>query len=406
MTKTSAVLALALLAAPPLAAQTRPMGASGAAGSEKMAVQPIECWWRTSANAVRVGELFSVILTCAVLDTTATTVVPDQSRLDPSVLQLRPFEVTGGSQAADLRTPSRRFFQYEYTLRYIGEDFGRDVPLPQLSVAYRVQSRVEKNAAAIESRDRQYMLPSQTIRIESLVPFNATDIRDRAPDTFRGIEQRRFRATILRIIFITLMIASAATALWALVRYFTRLRAKTAQMIRLASDGAVLREVGRELADVSRRRQIEGWTSSLAARALAALRIVGAYAVAGHASQSAWTRGVALSEGQILVRSPFQPGKTAVVSGAVTAITLEREMRRRESTNGHSGALSDLHDALQTLNHSAYGQEGASNSDLDGAMTSGARALGMIQRENAWFVKRLNALTRALGGARSRAWAR
>src|SRR5919201_6974674 len=74
---------------------------------------PLQCWWRTSAGAVRVGETFSVVLTCAVLETDAATVVVDQSKLEPSVVQFAPFEVLGGSHGADLRTDQRRFFQYE-----------------------------------------------------------------------------------------------------------------------------------------------------------------------------------------------------------------------------------------------------------------------------------------------------
>jgi hypothetical protein len=393
----SAFFIAALLLAVSAAAQT----------TEKTAVQPIECWWRTSANSVRVGQLFDVILTCAVLDTSATTVVPDQSRLDPSVLQLPPFEVTGGSQAADLKTPSRRFFQYEYVLRYIGEDFGRDVALPSLAVSYRVQSRVEKDAAAIESRDRQYFLPPQTIRIESLVPLDARDIRDRAPDTFRAIEQRRFRATVLRIIAISLMIVSGAMVVWGLVRYISRRRVKTAERARLVSDGIVLREVERELEAVRRGRQMEGWTPALAARALAAMRVAAAYAVSGHAAQSALTPDTKLSEGQILVRPRLQAGKAAVVSGSATAVTVAHEIRRREALKGsHTAPLVDLQHALQQLSIAAYGQTTPADGDLDDAMNSGERALRVIQREHRWLAKRLAGLRRSFSGARSRAWAR
>src|SRR5579862_7809790 len=99
---------LPCLAALPLSAHAQTAQPPGT--PDRMVVQPIECWWRTTSNAVRVGELFDVILTCAVINTSSTTVVPDQSRLDPAVLQLPPFEVTGGSQSTDLTTPSRRFF--------------------------------------------------------------------------------------------------------------------------------------------------------------------------------------------------------------------------------------------------------------------------------------------------------
>lgn len=391
------VLALTLLLAMPAAAQS----------TETAEVAPIECWWRTSANSARVGQLFRVILTCSVLETTSTTVVPDQSRLDPSVLQLPPFEVISGFQAADLRTPSRRFFQYEYTLRYIGEDFGRDLALPQLPVSYRVQSRVDRNAAAIEGRDRQYFLPAQMIRIESLVPANARDIRDRPPDTFRDIEQRRFRAKVLHIIGLSLMVVSGAILVWGLVTYISRRRAKTTQRVRFASDGAVLREVGRQLQDVRRSRLSDGWTADLAARALATLRIAGAYAVSGHATQSPLTRGAGPAEGQIAVRPPFQPGKAAVVSGSVTAQTVAREMRRRESMNGRpAAALVDLHQALQQFSTAAYGHVSPSEEALDEAMAGGERAVSAVRREHHWAVRRMAALRSAILDARARVWAR
>ena len=53
-----------------------------------------------------------MVLTCAVLETDAATVVVDQPRLEPAVLQFAPFEVLGGTHGADLRTEDRRFFQY------------------------------------------------------------------------------------------------------------------------------------------------------------------------------------------------------------------------------------------------------------------------------------------------------
>ena len=73
---------------------------------------PIRCWWRTSARAVRVGEPFSVVFTCAVIETESVTVVPNQAELDPDAVQLPPFDVIGGSQGTDLRTADHRFFQY------------------------------------------------------------------------------------------------------------------------------------------------------------------------------------------------------------------------------------------------------------------------------------------------------
>ena len=69
--------------------------------------------------------------------------MPDFSKLDPTVVQLPPFEVLGGTHAADLMTPGKRFFQYDYRLRLMSEDlFGGDVPIPPLEIAYRIESQV------------------------------------------------------------------------------------------------------------------------------------------------------------------------------------------------------------------------------------------------------------------------
>src|SRR5713101_9214520 len=109
------------------------------ARAQDIQTDPLQCWWRTSAGAIRVGEPFAVVLTCAVLESDAATVVVDQSRLEPSVVQFAPFEVLGGSHGADIRSDLRRFFQYEYRLRLIAENlFGRDAALPETKLSYRV----------------------------------------------------------------------------------------------------------------------------------------------------------------------------------------------------------------------------------------------------------------------------
>ena len=141
-----------------------------------------------------------VVLTCAVLETDDATVVVDQTRLEPSVVQFAPFEVLGGTHGADLRTEQRRFFQYEYRLRLIADDmFGKDVALPETKISYHVQSKVGQKTS-LQGRDQTYVLPAQSIRVLSLVPADATDIRDTsASDTFGDIDQRAFRANLFTV---------------------------------------------------------------------------------------------------------------------------------------------------------------------------------------------------------------
>jgi hypothetical protein len=80
---------------------------AAAASAQDVQTDPLQCWWRTSVGAIRVGEPFEVVLTCAVLETDAATVVVDQSRLAPNVIQFAPFEVLGGTHGAC--APTSRF---------------------------------------------------------------------------------------------------------------------------------------------------------------------------------------------------------------------------------------------------------------------------------------------------------
>src|SRR4029078_5299547 len=147
------------------------LSACAAAFAKDVQTDPLQCWWKTSAGAVRVGEPFSVVLTCAVLETDAATGVVDPALREPSVVQFAPFEVLGGSHGADLRTDQRRFFQYEYRMRLIAENlFGKDVALPETKLSYRVQTKVNEKAAALQGRDQTYVLPAQSVRVMSLVP--------------------------------------------------------------------------------------------------------------------------------------------------------------------------------------------------------------------------------------------
>jgi len=387
------------------------LGLSGAVTAQPaepaLAVPPIECWWRTGASSVRVGEPFTVVLTCAVLETVSTTVVPDQSRLDPTVLQLLPFEVTGGQQAPDLRTKTRRFFQYEYDVRYIGEEFGRDVSLPSLSIAYRVQSRAEAGAAAIETRDKTYILPSQQVRIVTLVPTLADDIRERAPDSFVDIDARRFKANLLSLVATILFALAGVVGIWAVVRALRRGRGTVAVEASGVSDAAILAAVAREAAEVARARQ-GGWTPELASQLLQALRVAAAYETVGRAAQAPWMGASAVERlpGQFLVRDWLRPGRASIVTGAATAGHLAREIARREARGDVSAAITDLHAALAALESALYGRIAPERLDLDDALSAGQRGVARLRRSHGWLALRLAALREAVTGLRTRVWAR
>jgi hypothetical protein len=394
--KAFALLLLAMATQPVMAQQ-----------SQNVELAPIECYWRTSSSSVHLGEVFTVGLTCGVIETASTTVVADQSRLDPDVLQLQPFEVIDGSVAPDLRTPTRRFFQYQYRVRYIGDEIGRDLTLPALTLTYRVQSRVEADAAAIESRERQYILPARPIRVLSLLPGAAGDIRDPAPASFEDIRSTRFTASVLRIVAWAFFALAAVVAIWALVRAAKRSRGHRHVTVRLASDGAILRGVARELTDVRRHRDTEGWSDALAARALAALRVAANYELARPVVQVPARQAVP-GTGQLRVPGRWARG-AVLLSGSTTPAHLARERQRAEAAGeGRSARLADLEQALTRFAAAAYGRNHATvdADDLDTALTEGQRAVQALRAHYSWLQVRLRGVSQTLAGFRSRAWAR
>ena len=116
-------------------------------------------------------------------------------------------------------------------------------------------------------------------------------------------EVRPFEGDNLRILAWAFFGLSAGT----LILNTARLRKRDAQgtaAVRLTSDGPIVGAVAQELEGVRRQRQLEDWTPRLAGRALAALRVAGAYALSRHVAQVAATPGIEAREGEVLVPAP------------------------------------------------------------------------------------------------------
>ena len=388
------------------------MGATAAA-AQTVQTDPLQCWWRTSAGAVRVGEPFTVVLTCAVLETEDATVVVDQTRLEPSVVQFAPYETLGGSHGADLRTDQRRFFQYEYRLRLIADGmFGRDVALPDMKLSYRVQTKVGQKTS-LQGRDQTYVLPAQSMRILSLVPADAADIRDTsASDTFSDIDQRAFRANLFTVVGSVFFVLAALMALLGLVRLFQRYRKPAAAASeRLISDGAILSGVGRELSAVQHDRDAGSWTPELASRAIGALRIAATYAIGRPVSQMPASRLLAdgsetLEPGRLILKAGWPRGKRIAVSGAVTSQTVARSLAKPGNTAAHAALLETVSRALATFTAATFSRDGKlDDSALDEALATSKTVLRRMKFEQLWFMKRL-AIRRAGTPMDNRVWSR
>jgi hypothetical protein len=376
------ILTASLLAALPAvsAAQPAPARESGVRNVE---VDPLRCWWRTSSGAVRIGEQFDLSLTCAVLETEAVSIVVDESRLGNAVVQMAPFEVVSGSHPADLHAGIRRFFQYDYKLRIINPDaVGNDVRIPDIALHYRVNSKVEGNAA-IQGRDLLYYLPPQVIRVESMVPDGATDIRDSSGASFGEIDALNFRAGLFNIASTALFAFAALVVLLVLVRLARGARKRTPADQRELSTGTLLGVATRELAAVKHERAAAGWTDDLAERALAATRVAAAGAIGSSISQRTVAQtDLAAGEARLLTSGPRR-GTKRIVSAPATARDLARYLARISEADSRRPAIDALREALVTFTEAQYGRTSTRNeSAMDEALESASRAATTVHGQH------------------------
>src|SRR5687767_5100648 len=200
--------------APPAPAAPPPRPAA-APGPGEVATDPIRCCWRTDRSAIRVGERFIVTLTCGVIETGSITVVPNATQLDPGAVGLTPYEVVTGRRHEDVIAPPWRYLQFEYEARLLGDGFfGQDVNIPALTVTYNVQ----QGNSGPQGRDQRYTLPALPMRVLSLVPRAAADIRDSSRETFAAIEAHRFRATAIFVAAGIVFAFAALLVLFGVVR--------------------------------------------------------------------------------------------------------------------------------------------------------------------------------------------
>lgn len=383
----AAAFTLLLFVPAPGSAQAPPGAGEG------VEADAVRCWWRTERAAVRMGEPFTAVLTCAVLETASTKAVVDRSRLDHTVMAMPPFDILGGTAPADVVSGARRFFQYTYDLRLLNDTaFGQDVSLSGLSIGYRIDTSTADGTTS-QGRDQTYALPPLTVRVLSLVAGSARDIRDATTMTFGDLEARRFRAQSLRLGGWFLYGLAGAVALLGLARLVKAMRSPVRATVASSISGAaVLRAAGRELAEVSRQKQGEGWSDALVARAGAALRVVGSYAVGRPAAQIKGLAADAVS-GQIPLSTGLVRRRHALVSSAVTAQDLEAAAER-------DGAVAQLRGGLLALTAARFGRGALDDTALDSAISSAGPLARSLAMQQSWPVVQVRKLTEAIKGWR------
>ena len=305
---------------PPARPAIAPASAAIPTNAAAVVVPPIECWWKTDRSAVRVGENFTLTMTCAVLDTERVKVVVDESGLAPSALHLVPFDIVGGERFRDILNAPRRFFQYQYSMRVLGEEFfGKEITLPRLQISYRVQNSLQ-GGSALQGREAQYSLVPVPIRVLSLVPAGSADIRDTPVDTFGDVDRRLFRSNLLLILAGVAFVLAGLMAVMLVARAAVKRHATTATRQRVMSPGAVLRAASRELDAVQSESQSGGWNGDLAGRAAAALRLAGAVMLSRPVTHKEVDRGTPPTEGQVAAAPGLGSlrGRRTVLSASIT----------------------------------------------------------------------------------------
>ena len=352
--------------------------------------EPIRCWRQSSAGAITIGETFSVVVTCAVYEADNAQVIPDESRLSVASIQMAPFEILGGSHPPDVHRGSRRFFQYDYQLRIIGPDaIGRDVNIPPLAISYRIHSRVGA-AATLEGRDLPYLLPMMPIKVLSMVPNDAADIRDASEASLGAVDALRFRSNLFRVLAITFGALAAVMIVLALVPLARSSSAVSNAERDRIPDRAVLNRVAEDLGDVQTRVAGEGWTDDTVARAVALTRLVAAAAIDRPISQKALAKGAAAPEGRLVVQHRSLKSTSATVSSPVTADDVARAAALGTAfSTTRRQQLEGLQTGITVLTMALYRKEPVRDAAaLDEAVRLAMSVAREIAQERSWWQTR------------------
>lgn len=389
-----------------VAAMTVVIGSAGAADAQprapregEVASDPIKCWWKADQTAIRVGERFTLVLTCGVIETTSIKVVPVVNQLEPGAVSLTPFEAVSGARREDVVVPPWRYLQFEYEMRLLNEGFfGQDVAVPSLTVTYNLQSA----SGTTEGRDQTYQLPPLPMRVLSIVPRQADDIRDASGQTFASVEARRFQATLATVAAVIAFAFAAVLGAFAVVAAAGSLRARTPQAARPLPTPSLLRGCLRTLTAVRAEAAREGWTPERRSRALAALRVAGALALGRGVAQEFVTDGSARERpGQLLVRTGLVRRKRALLSAATTPHMIVSRLATASVAGAQARLnLQHISDALQAFSTAAYGRGAETDSTLlDSALDEAMSAIRRLRITTLWPMRTAQAVARSFFGA-------
>ena len=327
-------------------------------------------------------------------------------------MALQPFEVVKGGATRTSGRRRWRYIQYQYTTRLIGDGFfGKDVDIPACKITYHIQSAI---GGGSQGRDQTYALPALAMRVISLVPKKAADIRDTTADTFADIEARRLRSSAEFVgVGDRVRLRASCSSAWRSCAS----SAGTASARRRPSAplplGAVLRgcraRSRRSVKDVAR----DGWTPR--ARRAARWRCSASPAPSRSAVPSPRTivdAHVDAGDGQLARAQGPAAGRKRVAGLDVDDVRHDRATLA--DTNGHAASprtellLNDLQESLSTFSAAALRPErparhGGARRRARAAATD---ALKKLRVANVWPVRTAGALARTAADVGSMVWSR
>ena len=234
-----------------------------------------------------------------------------------------------------------------------------------------------------------YILPAVPVRILSLVPKLAADIRDAPRETFADIEARRFRSTeetaVAVLCFGFAVVLVGLSLARTIGRYRKRVPAATRRLPARTILSACVSSLGRLKDDVAG----SGWTPEMAGRALTAFRIAGAVALGRPVAQTLVDKHVVATEGQIGIAKGTFGQQRALVSAPTTVNLIDRHLT---SGNGSGGpvvrpeaALEQIRESIRVFNAAHYGRNASPDrSALDAALGAGTRAVRGLRLRRLW----------------------
>ena len=330
--------------------------------------------------------------------------------LAPETIDVSPFEVIDGQRFPDVIDGPWRYFQYQYTLRIIDEHlFGEDAEVPPLELQYHIERSLD-GGSALPGRELRYVLPPHPIRVMSLVPENAEDIREPAGDTFGDAEARLFRANLAGLVASAIGVVAIGFLILALLRLVRAWQGNAPKSEKLISDAVVVRRALAELTALQNATQEQGWNPTLVGRTLAAFRLAGAAALSTPVAQEPVRSGQADREGQLTVRRGLWRPRTTALSASVTARTVSRELEHRRQLHPEDSSLSlleGLRNAFHTFTVARYTPNAGMPTDqMTTELDRGIAAVRQLRRRTWAPVQHTTRLIGSIRGWWSDVWAR